>query len=98
MEDNRNFNKATKGTVVVENFRNMLRLRWRFNGERYSLTAVRGFKSPGSKTGKFCVGVKSPLQNLITNYELRITNYLTLGLVNTPENRQLAEQKAHQIL
>jgi Virulence activator alpha C-term len=34
------------------------------------LTAVRGFKSPGSKTGKFCVGVKSPLQNLITNYEL----------------------------
>jgi hypothetical protein len=37
--------------------------------------AVPGFKSPGSKTGKFCVGVKSPLQNLITNYELRITNY-----------------------
>jgi hypothetical protein len=30
------------------------------------------FKSPGYRIGKFCVGVKSPLQNLITNYELRI--------------------------
>jgi ubiquinone/menaquinone biosynthesis C-methylase UbiE len=43
---------------------------------RQALIDVRGFKSPSSKTGKFCVGVKSPLQNLITNYELRITNYL----------------------
>jgi hypothetical protein len=41
----------------------------------YVLTQFRGLKSPGSITGKFCVGVKSPLQNLITNYELRITNY-----------------------
>ncbi|MDM9382583.1 tyrosine-type recombinase/integrase [Chlorogloeopsis sp. ULAP01] len=38
MEGGTTFKKASKGTVVVENFRNKLRLRWRFNRERYSLT------------------------------------------------------------
>jgi hypothetical protein len=42
---------------------------WRTLEKPPSLFAVnqfRGFKSPGSIIGKFCVGVKSPLQNLIT--------------------------------
>jgi hypothetical protein len=30
----------------------------------------RGFKSPGSITGKFCVGVKSPLQNCTCDLRL----------------------------
>jgi hypothetical protein len=43
--------------------------------------AVPGFKSPGSKTGKFCVGVKSPLQNLITNYELVLSEVEVLRII-----------------
>jgi uncharacterized membrane protein HdeD (DUF308 family) len=46
----------------------MIWFQWPFN-------ELWGFKSPASTGSKFCVGVKSPLQNLITNYELRITNY-----------------------
>ena len=30
--------KASKGTVVLENFRDRLRLRWRVAGQRYSLS------------------------------------------------------------
>ena len=30
--------KASKGSVVVENFKNRLRLRWRYLGKRFSLS------------------------------------------------------------
>ncbi|MDF5722739.1 MAG: tyrosine-type recombinase/integrase [Rhizonema sp. PD37] len=38
MESRTNLKKFSKGTVTVENFRDRLRLRWRVNGLRYSLT------------------------------------------------------------
>jgi len=38
MQGSPNLKKASKGTVVVENFRDRLRLRWRVSGERYSLS------------------------------------------------------------
>ncbi len=37
------------------------------------INKFRGFKSPGSVTDKFCIGVKISITKL--NYELRITNY-----------------------
>lgn len=38
MQGSPNLKKASKGTVVVEKFRDRLRLRWRVSGERYSLS------------------------------------------------------------
>ena len=38
----------------------------------------RGLKPHPLRVICFMLGLKSPLQNLITNYELRITNCLTL--------------------
>jgi hypothetical protein len=80
--------EVQKGNLIL-----MIEVQMKQMPSSSTLTAVRGFKFPGSKTGKFCVGVKSPdalyetlrerglanaslIQNLITNYELRITNYL----------------------
>jgi hypothetical protein len=42
-----------------------------------------GFKSPASIGSTFCVGVKSPLQNVIANCELRIANWFNLPFVET---------------
>jgi hypothetical protein len=39
------------------------------------LTSSVGLSPPVLKPASNAIGVKSPLQNLITNYELRITNY-----------------------
>ncbi len=41
-------------------------------GFNFIFTELWGFKSPASTGSPFCVGVKSPLQNIIANCELRI--------------------------
>ncbi|NEP55766.1 MAG: DUF3596 domain-containing protein, partial [Symploca sp. SIO2G7] len=57
--------KASKGTVVVENFRDRLRLRWRVAGQRYSLSL--GLSD--TKENRILAGAKAQLIESDIKYE-----------------------------
>jgi integrase len=74
--------KASKGTVVVEKFKNRLRLRWRVTGERYCLS----LGLPDTKESRKLAEVKArqiELDIISGNFDRTLTKYKPQSLVQS---------------
>jgi len=74
--------KASKGTVVVEKFKNRLRLRWRVTGERYCLS----LGLPDTKESRKLAEVKArqiELDIISGNFDSTLTKYKPQSLVQS---------------
>jgi len=74
--------KASKGTVVVEKFKNRLRLRWRVTGERYCLS----LGLPDTKESRKLAEVKArqiELDIISGNFDSTLTKYKPQSLLQS---------------